>query len=158
MPNKKPSAPRYIEGVKSSPAIRKRIKLPRGRQHNSGGPDESVRNARPERYSQILECGIVGAHMQRDLSAEGDCLKHEMSNPVSTNIKLKTIGFGHVVVNRGAEAARPGQKTSKPHLDVRSDFERRFECVARLSREKSHRIIASRVVANNHRLKRKKGD
>lgn len=100
----------------------------------------------------------MGTDVPTDWLARSDNLKDKMPDKIRTNVKLKTIGFGYIVIYGEACALPRPSKRSKPHFNCSRDFQCVFEPMTNFTREEASRVIASHVIANDRSLECKKRD
>lgn len=116
------------------------------------GPDETTRDIRPERYSQMFKCHR-GTKASNSAPFEGDNLEDCMTNSKRAHIEMKLVGEAEICVTIvGSENSAPSMAdiAPNPHLHVIGNRECRREPMTDGTRIERDSMAFG--VVDNHRL------
>lgn len=135
-----------------SPSASESFKFISSGQIEEVGPNETIRDVRPERYSQMIECHR-GTKASNSARFEGDNLDDRMADCKCAHIEMELIGEAELCVSIvGSESSTPLMIdiASNPHLHVVGDDECRRELMTDGTRIERDSMAFS--VVDNHRL------
>src|SRR5258708_17135558 len=116
------TTPRKVKDVKCAPSCGKGLEVSDRFKDRFRRPHKPVRDARPKRYSRTFKSGDWEQGQEAWCPLD-DYLKNKPPDAVVTNVKLKVVGTGYVIIQGNDSPLSRGQKSRHPHFHVVGNFE-----------------------------------